>query len=215
MTAWTTIPDANLQPKKPVRSIDGLAFRDNPIAIAEGASGAPRIEAPALNSDVLFEIFRMTLSGIYLTEQYNTPADQYNGYPVAGQISTGSPISYLSRLTIAASTAVGVIDDVPVYIPPGAAYLYCVGRGQCNNALPAGSPDVELQSKLSNVGGGGSTYANSTGLTYGGGYEWKEWSHEITVGDGPKELGLNLYNPSGSNTVDAYLTDLIVLVRFN
>ena|SRR5690554_395582 len=45
MATWTNIADTFLEPGKPVRSVDGLALRDNPIAIAEGASGAPRIES--------------------------------------------------------------------------------------------------------------------------------------------------------------------------
>jgi hypothetical protein len=43
MTTYTAIPDANLDPDSPARSIDALALRDNPIAITEGASGAPRV----------------------------------------------------------------------------------------------------------------------------------------------------------------------------
>ena len=43
MATWTNIPDSSIEPGKPIRSIDGIALRDNPIAIAEGASGAPRI----------------------------------------------------------------------------------------------------------------------------------------------------------------------------
>ncbi|MBV7482531.1 hypothetical protein [Bordetella sp. BOR01] len=41
--AWTNIPDSSLEPGKPIRSVDGLALRDNPIAIANGDAGAPRI----------------------------------------------------------------------------------------------------------------------------------------------------------------------------
>ena len=52
MATWTNIPDSNIEPGKPIRSIDGLALRDNPIAIAEGASGAPRIEDAALDTTV-------------------------------------------------------------------------------------------------------------------------------------------------------------------
>ena len=48
MADWTTIPDASLEPGKPIRSVDGLALRDNPVAIAEGAAGAPRIQTQAL-----------------------------------------------------------------------------------------------------------------------------------------------------------------------
>lgn len=50
MTDWTTISDANLDPAEPIRSIDGKALRDNPIAITEGASGAPRIATSALRA---------------------------------------------------------------------------------------------------------------------------------------------------------------------
>jgi len=48
MATWTTLPDASLEPGKPIRSIDGLALRDNPIAISEGAAGAPKIQTEAL-----------------------------------------------------------------------------------------------------------------------------------------------------------------------
>lgn len=50
MATWTTIPDSSLEPGKPIRSIDTLALRDNPVAIAEGQSGAPKIEDVALSS---------------------------------------------------------------------------------------------------------------------------------------------------------------------
>lgn len=48
MADWTNIPDSNIEPGKPIRSIDGLALRDNPIAIAEGAAGAPKIETAGI-----------------------------------------------------------------------------------------------------------------------------------------------------------------------
>lgn len=41
MATWTNIPDTALEPGKPARSVDALALRDNPVAIAERASGAP------------------------------------------------------------------------------------------------------------------------------------------------------------------------------
>jgi hypothetical protein len=52
MATWTTLPDASLEPGKPIRSIDGLALRDNPVAITEGAVGAPRVQDAALNATV-------------------------------------------------------------------------------------------------------------------------------------------------------------------
>jgi hypothetical protein len=41
MATWTNISDTVLEPGKPARSIDALALRDNPIAIAERTAGAP------------------------------------------------------------------------------------------------------------------------------------------------------------------------------
>ena len=52
MTTWTAIPDASLDPGKPARSIDAKALRDNPIAIAEGATGAPKVRTAALQPPV-------------------------------------------------------------------------------------------------------------------------------------------------------------------
>lgn len=46
--AWTNIPDDVLEPGKPIRSVDAIALRDNPIAIAQGLAGAPRILTAAL-----------------------------------------------------------------------------------------------------------------------------------------------------------------------
>jgi len=45
--SWTDIPDSVLEPNKPIRSVDGLALRDNPIAIANGEPGAPKIQNAA------------------------------------------------------------------------------------------------------------------------------------------------------------------------
>ena len=48
MTTWTNITDASLEPGKPLRSIDLLALRDNPIALSEGSPGAPATASASL-----------------------------------------------------------------------------------------------------------------------------------------------------------------------
>lgn len=53
MTTFTTIPNSSLEPGKPIRSIDGLALRDNPIAISEGSPGAPKIQTAAIQDDAV------------------------------------------------------------------------------------------------------------------------------------------------------------------
>ena len=51
MATWTTITDAILEPGKPIRSVDGLALRDNVTALAEGAAGAPKIQNAAMDTN--------------------------------------------------------------------------------------------------------------------------------------------------------------------
>ena len=50
MADWTVITDASLDPDAPLTSELAYAWRDNPIAIAEGAAGAPRILDAALGT---------------------------------------------------------------------------------------------------------------------------------------------------------------------
>lgn len=50
MADYRTITDAEVDPDAPLTSSLGYAWRDNPIAIAEGATGAPRIVDAALNA---------------------------------------------------------------------------------------------------------------------------------------------------------------------
>lgn len=50
MTTYTTIPDADIDQDSPVTQPLMTALRDNPIAIAEGAAGAPRIATAALKA---------------------------------------------------------------------------------------------------------------------------------------------------------------------
>ena len=50
MAEWTIIPDDVLEPGKPIRSVDAIALRDNPVAIADGAAGAPKIKAAGLDT---------------------------------------------------------------------------------------------------------------------------------------------------------------------
>ena len=112
MATWTTVPDASLEPGKPIRSIDALALRDNPVAIAEGASGAPKIADAALGSTV-------TSAGTYWVLARNAAADvgavgtyaflrpaTYADYS-AGATLAGSNLRYSSAITDGDGTSIG------------------------------------------------------------------------------------------------------------
>ena len=52
MAFWTNLINAIFLPGRPILGSTGVALRDNMIAIAEGAAGAPRIEDAALDTTV-------------------------------------------------------------------------------------------------------------------------------------------------------------------
>ena len=85
MTTYTTIPDTNLDPGKPTRSIDAKALRDNPIAITEGASGAPRIRTAALyapEAGTTYIINRIQEGARTTSNSAYLAGDLYKGYDI-------------------------------------------------------------------------------------------------------------------------------------
>jgi len=65
MATWTNVANTSLEPGSPARSVDAFALRDNPIAIAEGAAGAPRIVNQAIQD--------RTIRGIKLMRIQDAP----------------------------------------------------------------------------------------------------------------------------------------------
>lgn len=53
MADYTAIDSATIEPNAPLISATMFALRDNPIAITEGAAGAPRVQNMALASDAV------------------------------------------------------------------------------------------------------------------------------------------------------------------
>jgi hypothetical protein len=53
MATWTNVSNTVLEPGDPIRSVDIIAIKENIIALSEGASGAPKIQAAAIASGVL------------------------------------------------------------------------------------------------------------------------------------------------------------------
>lgn len=62
MADWTNIPDSSVDPDAPVTSELAYAWRDNPIAIAEGATGAPRIHGNAIMTLANMPVLNVTAS---------------------------------------------------------------------------------------------------------------------------------------------------------
>ncbi len=77
MADWTSISNANVEPDAPWISATAFALRDNPIAIAEGAAGAPRIQTAAYQ-------------GSSVTTSVIEPSERMTTANVNGQIAGGS-----------------------------------------------------------------------------------------------------------------------------
>jgi len=111
MATWTTLPDAALEPGKPIRSIDGLALRDNPVAITEGAAGAPQIQTAALITGE-----RMTTANV-LNATAGASVGAVGTYAFLGDINStttneggtvaGSSLRYSSRAGVVGTTPSG------------------------------------------------------------------------------------------------------------
>lgn len=103
MADWNVIQDTQVDPDAPITSELGYAFRDNPIAIAEGASGAPRIEDAALSGSATgagrtWIVERMAIGGQANVGNY-VFARFFSGTHAAanpGDIASGDDLRYVS-----------------------------------------------------------------------------------------------------------------------
>ena len=148
MATWTTIPDSSLEPGKPIRSIDALALRDNPVAIAEGASGAPKIADGALGSTATtagtdWVNSRIAGSsagavGTYAFLHNTTSADYAPGATLAGSSLKYSAISILNwDLYTASSGSAQTVGGSYASTSPDGTWR-CMGVG--SNLFLGGSP---------------------------------------------------------------------------
>ena len=120
MADWTNIANTALQPGAPVRSIDGVALRDNPIAIAEGAAGAPRIVNAAITN--------RTIRGIKLMRIQEAPVVSVN----AGDNSAALGVTIVTGTTSTVSTNFVTARTVTIDKYTGSlrfGFTHCGGSG--------------------------------------------------------------------------------------
>lgn len=93
MADWVDLPDSSLDPDAPVTSELAYAWRDNPIAISEGAPGAPRVQPRALETYVGRQVLTphatspvpITFAGLDVVAMLRV--DAYISMPGAGTLS--------------------------------------------------------------------------------------------------------------------------------
>ena len=112
---WTTVPDTNLEPGKPIRSIDIIAIKDSAEAIAGGATGAPRITGYAAKYIQDYDTLTVGAADTYdVTHLANT---------VTGILSTSS-LSTVFAYTFTSVNVDGSIRFKASHINSGSAEAY-------------------------------------------------------------------------------------------
>lgn len=102
MTDWTSIPNTVLETGKPIRAVDGRALRDNPIAIAEGAPGAPKIKTRTFVSGAAAQTQTFTGLGDYSGIQFMLYGDNVGAatYTLQFQFSSDGGATWSTASTI-------------------------------------------------------------------------------------------------------------------
>ena len=139
MTSYITITDEETDPGGPGTSEWAKKCRDNPIAIAEGATGAPRILGAALipEENVLAEFTPLVVSA----------AD-------TNQWENGAGFRDVSVLSSSNSTSFVLAQSMTNYGYTGTARVRCKYRS-------SGPDDVYIDLRINGV----SVYSDSTGIT--------------------------------------------------
>jgi len=108
MADWFSITDTQIDPDAPLTSQLAYAWRDNCIAIAEGASGAPRVQMAAFGrlvagSTVKFSrVFSYASAGVVFS---NLPFIQFGTVTVGRTISAGATL-IITRIRNGSSTVI-------------------------------------------------------------------------------------------------------------
>jgi len=196
MTAtWTDIPDSRLEPGKPARSVDALALRDNPVAIAERATGAPIVQVPVLAK-------LTAASGNWTWPDGVTAATFWiqaaggggGGLSSGGGNASNSTITYNSVTTTAEGGKGGTQDGLTI------------AGGQGGN-LGGGDFAVKGKSTRTNAGGdsffgeGGQTGTASISPSQGGGGGGTTSGGSGQGGGGGEMVRIRVVKADGLNTV--------------
>jgi hypothetical protein len=113
MTVYTTIPDTDINPDKPIKSETGYALRDNPLAIAEGDPTAPSINPAALliggkGGDGIFDDATpaLTASGFYEFSEMDIAVSR--ALPLCSVIRIAGNSTLAATLTVPIRTSASV-----------------------------------------------------------------------------------------------------------
>lgn len=118
---WTTIPDGDIDPESPIDAPLMAALRDNPIAIAQGLSGAPKILSAAFGDN--------TLSGVKL-QAGTIPAGKHVAGSIAQSDLASASVGRGQLKTATAAGSTNVAGSMPfTYTLTGGTYAWWTCSG--------------------------------------------------------------------------------------
>lgn len=167
MADWPNITDAQCDPDAPVTSELIYGLRDAPIAIAEGADGAPRIRPMALGVIAAGSVLRSTNPGTINASATDIVLDFF----MAQKGSVRLSLEHQSTASPPGSTVVSVVNklgastSVATWTNTGTYVLRTVD-------VPFSCGDtIRITVQFTNAGGGGAGLRNIS-LSTNGGYIW-------------------------------------------
>ena len=118
MTTYTSIPTADIDTDSPITTTLMTLMRDNPIAITEGATGAPRVQRSAFDSKVLLKWLYDFGDGSDGAQAWTTAGSPYSTglrqcttfSIAAGQTATLSPRGTLIIMAKTSITITGTLN---------------------------------------------------------------------------------------------------------
>lgn len=175
MTTYTSIPNSDVDVDSPITTELMTALRDNPIAITEGASGAPRVLSKAIDvtavrayrgsADQILSSSATSASAtiIYNTEDYDTGSFYNNSTGVFAPTDAGLyHVSASARLATGAGST-----DMDVFIQLVNESGAQIKRNEYKVTLDTGGLSFNV-SGLVNMNGSTSTVYAVVGYTSGG-----------------------------------------------
>lgn len=122
MTGWVDISNTAIDQDSPITVSLVTALRDNPRAITEGASGAPKMQTAGINDSAVTnaKVADNTLAWqkiaapssstsfvVYSCNYGDTPASSLSGYPLSESLKSAKNGSYTFRVSIWKNSSFG------------------------------------------------------------------------------------------------------------
>lgn len=192
---YTVIPDGRLQPDAPVRSVDALALRDNPLAIAQAdeADATPQVYTDGI------------ADGAVTSDKISTGML----FSLCGQIYNEAVAAFEYIFTAYRNTGGGgeerIVQDIYFFIPPGATTIAVRIKAAVDNPVLGDKYlDIELGAAAEKTFALTATYPT---------FAWHEVEFLVAnTGTGLRQLVIDTDNNS-ANARDFYVAGIVAYIK--